>query len=299
MPAPIGYRRRILAVGLIAAGALYSFGAPLYVNRIEDDLAKRVPNDLAAAGFTGVTAEFDGQDGTLRCDQPLSDPQRATVVAYGVWGVHAITLDRSCRVNRAPQTGEAESSGAPSSGTLSNGAVSNGAVSSGAQSSSIESSDGVQAAAAPDASAPIVYPTIGELIDTDPRLSYLSMLLGEGGLTEALRAQGPLTVFAPTNAAFDELSADVNARLRSDPKLLSSLLGHHVADGRYLAADLTAAPVTMLDGHVLDVSSDGTTISVEGVPIVEADLLAGNGVVHVVNHLLVPSELDLTGTDAP
>ena len=59
MPATIGYRRRILAVGLIAAGALYSFGAPLYVNRIEDDLEQRVPEELADAGFTDVTAEFD------------------------------------------------------------------------------------------------------------------------------------------------------------------------------------------------------------------------------------------------
>jgi hypothetical protein len=93
MRATIGYRRRILAVGVIAAGALYSFGAPLYVNRIEDDLEGRVPNALEAAGFAGVTAEFDGQDGTLTCEQPLDDPERATDEAYGVWGVHAITLD--------------------------------------------------------------------------------------------------------------------------------------------------------------------------------------------------------------
>ena len=112
MRAPIGYRRRILAVGLIAAGALYSFGAPLYVNRIEDDLEQRVPEELADAGFTGVTAEFDGQDGTLTCAQPLDDPEQATDEAYGVWGVHAITLDRSCRVNRAPETGDSETSSA-------------------------------------------------------------------------------------------------------------------------------------------------------------------------------------------
>ena len=53
MSAPIGYRRRILAAGLIAAGALYSFGAPWYVNNIEDDLEQRAPEELAAAGFTG------------------------------------------------------------------------------------------------------------------------------------------------------------------------------------------------------------------------------------------------------
>lgn len=278
MRAPIGYRRRILAVGLIAAGALYSFGAPLYVNRIEDDLEQRVPEELAAAGFTGVIAEFDGQDGTLTCAQPLDDPEQATEEAYGVWGVHAITLDRSCRVNRAPETGDSETSSAGEA--------------------TAEQSNVVQAVAA-GVDGAIVYPTIGDLLDTDPRLSYLSMLLSEAGLTEAMRAAGPLTLFAPTDEAFEELSADTNARLRSEPELLSLLLGHHVADGLYLAADLASEPITMVDDHVLTVDADGSTILVEDVPIVDPDLRTGNGVVHVVNHLLMPGELDLSGTDAP
>jgi len=278
MPATIGYRRRILAVGLIAAGALYSFGAPLYVNRIEDDLEQRVPRELAEAGFTGVRAEFDGQDGTLRCEQPLDDPEQATEQAYGVWGVHAITLDRSCRVNRAPETGDSDTSGAESS---------------------VENSGGVQAVAAPATNDVIVYPTIGVLIDTDPRLSYFSMLLSEAGLSEAMRVTGPLTVFAPTDEAFDELSADTDARLRSDPELLSRLLGHHVANGLYVAADLTSEPVTMVDGHVLHARTEGRTILVQDVAIVEPDLRAGNGVVHVVNHVLTPGELDLIGAGAP
>jgi uncharacterized surface protein with fasciclin (FAS1) repeats len=278
MRAPIGYRRRILAVGLIAAGALYSFGAPLYVNRIEDDLEQRVPEELAAAGFTGVTAEFDGQDGTLTCVQPLDDPEQATEEAYGVWGVHAITLDRSCRVNRAPETGDSETSSAGEA--------------------TVEQSNGVQAAVAAVDGA-IVHPTIGDLLDTDPRLSYLSMLLSEAGLDEAMRAPGPLTLFAPTDEAFEELSADTNARLRSDPDLLSLLLGHHVVDGLHLAADLTSEPITLFDDHVLAVRADGATILVEGVPIVEPDLRTGNGVVHIVNHLLMPGELELSGRGAP
>ena len=278
MRAPIGYRRRILAVGLIAAGALYSFGAPLYVNRIEGDLEQRVPEELAAAGFTGVIAEFDGQDGTLTCAQPLGDPEQATEEAYGVWGVHAITLERSCRVNRAPETGDTETSSAGEA--------------------TAEQSNVVQAVAA-GVDGAIVYPTIGDLLDTDPRLSYLSMLLSEAGLTEAMRAAGPLTLFAPTDEAFEELSADTNARLRSEPELLSLLLGHHVADGLYVAADLPSEPITMVDDHVLTVDADGSTILVEDVPIVDPDLRTGNGVVHVVNHLLRPGELDLSGTDAP
>jgi uncharacterized surface protein with fasciclin (FAS1) repeats len=278
MRATIGYRRRILAVGLIAAGALYSFGAPLYVNRIEDDLEGRVPNELEAAGFAGVTAEFDGQDGTLRCQQPLDDPERATDEAYGVWGVHAITLDRSCRVNRAPDTGESDTS---------------------AGDSSLNASKAVQAVAAPALGDTILYPTIGDLLDTDPRLSYLSMLLDEAGLTDAMRTSGPFTLFAPSDGAFEELSADTNARLRSDPELLSRLLGHHVANGLYLGGDLTSKPITLVDDHVLDVEVKGSTSLVEGIPIVDSDLRTGNGVVQVVDHLLMPGELDLSGPGVP
>ena len=280
MPAPIGYRRRILAVGLIAAGVLYSFGAPWYVNNIEDDLEQRVPEELAEAGFTGVTATFDGQDGTVTCTQPLDDPEAATEAAYDVWGVHAITLDRSCRVNKAPATGESETSSAGES--------------------SSESSSGGQpvAALAADGEA-IVYPTIGELIDTDPRLSYLAMLLDEAGISDVVNVTGPITVFAPTDEAFDELPADTDARLRSDPALLSHMLGHHIAEGLFLSADLTTQPIVVFDDHQLVVTTEGDTILVEGVPIVEADLGAGNGVVHLVSHLLTPGELDVTGTAAP
>jgi len=278
MAAPIGYRRRILAVGLIAAGVLYSFGAPWYVNNIEDDLEQRVPDELAQAGYAGITATFDGQDGTLQCAQPLDDPERATQEAYDVWGVHAITLDRSCRVNKAPQTGEADGSSAVDS--------------------SVEGSNGsVQPLAAADGA--VVYPTIGDLVDADPRLSYFSMLLHEAGLADVLRVAGPITVFAPTDQAFDKLSADTNARLSSDPALLTQLLGHHVADGLYAAAELTATPIVMVDGDVLDVTTQDGTALVDGVPIVDPDLRAGNGLVHVVNDLLEPGELDLDGTVAP
>ena len=128
--------------------------------------------------------------------------------------------------------------------------------------------------------------------------AYLATLLTEAGLGDAIRGPGPLTLFAPTDEAFEELSADTNARLRSDPELLSHLLGHHLAEGLFVAADLPSVPVTVFDEHVLAVQVDGEHVLVEGVPIVESDLQTGNGVVHVVPHLLMPRELDLTATTA-
>ena len=280
MSAPIGYRRRILAVGLIAAGVLYSFGAPWYVNNIEDDLEHRVPDELAQAGYAGITATFDGQDGTLQCAQPLDDPESATQAAYDVWGVHAITLDRSCRVNRAPATGEPETSSAGESSTES-------------------STGGPQNVVGIAGDGAIAYPTIGDLIDTDPRLSYLSMLLSEAGISDVVNVTGPITVFAPTDEAFEQLPADTDARLRSNPELLSHVLAHHIAEGEFLSTDLATKSIVVFDDHQLRGTTEGDTTLVEGVPIVEADLRVGNGVVHIVNHLLTPGELDVGEGSAP
>src|SRR5690242_9559085 len=113
------YRRRILAGGLIAAGALYSLGAPIFARRIERDLEQRVPAELADAGYPGVTARFSGQDGTLTCRAALDDPERAARVAYDVRGVRAIRLERSCRINRGESGDEGSPASAPSSTTTS------------------------------------------------------------------------------------------------------------------------------------------------------------------------------------
>src|SRR5688572_27365874 len=99
------YRRRVLVAGVVAALAAFVIGAPIYVSRVESDLERAVPERLAGDGFTGITASFSGQDGTLSCTAPLGDPELAVDAAYDVTGVRTISLDRSCRVNRAPVVG--------------------------------------------------------------------------------------------------------------------------------------------------------------------------------------------------
>jgi len=96
------YRRRVLTAGGLAAFALYVVGAPMFNNRIEDDLETRVPASLARAGHAGATVKFSGQDGRIECVSPLADPEAAIDLAYDVRGVHSIELDRSCRVATAP-----------------------------------------------------------------------------------------------------------------------------------------------------------------------------------------------------
>lgn len=277
LPVP-RYRRRILGIGLITAGALYSIGAPIYVNRIEADLERRVPAELAEAGFDGVIAEFSGQDGTLRCAGPLADPELATDAAFAVSGVRAVTLDRSCRVNRAPLVEGDASAADGDPGPISAPEVLNTVAAN-------ESATSTEPA----------FGTVAELIATDPRLSYLSVLVSEAGLASELGDPGaePVTMFAPTDDAFEALPADVIALLRSDPDLLVAVLARHITPVRVMSGDLFDGALTMLDDETVDVVVADGAITVDGANVIDRDLVAGNGIVHVVDRVIVPEGIDV------
>lgn len=266
------YRRRIFTLGMIAALVLFCIGFPIFNNRIEADLERRVPTELAEAGYPGITATFSGQDGTLRCAEPLTDPEGATEAAYDVWGVRKVTLDRLCRVNRAPTVDDGDSSGTDTaSGTSADDTA--------------ESGTGTTVGAAQ-------FATIAEAVAGDPQLSFLGTLLDESGSSNMLGnpENPPVTLFAPTDDAFDDLPADVTAQLRSDPDLLATVLAHHIVDGSVLAADLTPGALTMMDGTVSTVAIDGTAITIDDAAVVRPDVVTGNGVVHIVDRVLLPAD---------
>ena len=273
------YRRRILGVGLLFTGVACAATAPIYNGRIESDLERRVPQELVDAGFGTVTAEFSGQDGVLSCEQPLARPEAARQAAYDVWGVHAIDLDRSCRVNRAPvvEPADATSDTTPATNIVGEtGPVATVVV-------SVE-----------DTGAD--FETVGAVLASDPRYSLLAVLAAEAGLDERFddAEADPITVFAPTDAAFDELPADVLARLRSDPEVLKGLLEHHLTAGSLLEADLSSGPLVMADGATATVVVGDAATSIGDATIIDADIVTGNGVVQAVDAIILPSDFDLS-----
>lgn len=269
------FRRRILRIGAAATVVLLVLGAPFFVNRVEDDLEQRVPAEMAAAGFAGVSATFSGQDGTLRCGVPLDDPEAAVAFARDVWGVRGIELDRSCRVSRAPIV--------ETTTTVAGDATAD-----------------VADAVAPATTLPVAAPqevdfdTVADVIVTSPQLSLLAVLIDEAVLAAALGADGPITMFAPTDDAFDALPADAFAKLRADPELLRRVLGHHVVDGALPVDLLVDGSVVAFDGSPLEVVVAGSGVTVGGAAIVVPDITAGNGVVHVVDRVIVPADVDLS-----
>lgn len=125
----------------------------------------------------------------------------------------------------------------------------------------------------------------------------LATALTAAGLVETLKGPGPFTVFAPTDAAFAKLPAGTLQTLLADPKgKLTQILTYHVVKGKVLAADvvgLDGKSVTTVQGGTLKVQVAGGKVSLVDatgatVGVVKTDIMASNGVIHVLDGVLLP-----------
>ncbi|MBU0901423.1 MULTISPECIES: fasciclin domain-containing protein [Pseudomonas] len=108
------------------------------------------------------------------------------------------------------------------------------------------------------------------------------------GLVETLKGEGPFTVFAPNDAAFAKIpKADLDALL-ADKEKLTAVLTYHVVPGKLMAADLTgkSALKTVQGGELMLDTSNG--VSVDGASVVAADIETSNGVIHVIDSVVLP-----------
>jgi uncharacterized surface protein with fasciclin (FAS1) repeats len=116
------------------------------------------------------------------------------------------------------------------------------------------------------------------------------------GLVETLQGAGPFTVFAPTDEAFAALPAGVvDALLKEQNKdTLAKVLTYHVVSGEVLAADVATGDVPTVEGSTIaiEVTSDGVVLN--GTAKVSAtDVKASNGVIHVIDAVIVPADVDV------
>jgi transforming growth factor-beta-induced protein len=143
-------------------------------------------------------------------------------------------------------------------------------------------------------------PMAMDIVETaiaDGRFSTLVTALSEAGLVETLQSEGPFTVFAPTDEAFAQLpEGTLEALLQPENKQqLIDILLYHVVAGKVMASD-----VLSLDGQLVDTALEGKQISVEvsdgsvllngEVMVIITDVEASNGVIHVIDAVLLPLE---------
>ena len=130
--------------------------------------------------------------------------------------------------------------------------------------------------------------TIVDVASSNADFSTLVTALKAAGLVDTLNGEGPFTVFAPTNEAFAALPEGALEGLLADPQALANVLTLHVVAGEAEAADLVGVTeVASVQGEMLAVNTtDGVTVG--GANVVQADIEASNGVVHVIDRVILP-----------
>ena len=109
------------------------------------------------------------------------------------------------------------------------------------------------------------------------------------GLVETLKGEGPFTVFAPTDAAFEKVPTDTLNALLADKAALANVLTYHVVAGNVMAADvvkLTSA--VTVQGQAVSIEVKDGKVYVDGAQVVATDIKASNGVIHVIDAVILP-----------
>ena len=130
--------------------------------------------------------------------------------------------------------------------------------------------------------------TIPAALQSRPELATLLAAMQAAGLADELAGPGQFTLFAPTNEAFAALPQSIVDALLANPQALSQLLQYHVIRGRSTVAQLRTVQPATLNGRLLAIAPQGDGITVNGAAVLAADLEAGNGLIHVIDRILLP-----------
>lgn len=131
--------------------------------------------------------------------------------------------------------------------------------------------------------------SVADTIAANPSLSTLNGLVAQAGLTDTLRGTGPFTVFAPTNEAFKAVPAKTMESLGKDPAALKAVLTYHVLPAKALAAEVKNGKFKTVNGADLELGKAGDFVTIgENAIVTNADIAASNGVVHIIDSVLIP-----------
>jgi uncharacterized surface protein with fasciclin (FAS1) repeats len=130
--------------------------------------------------------------------------------------------------------------------------------------------------------------TLADTTARTPQLSTFSQWVVDAGLADSLRTGGPYTVLAPSDEAFKALPEKTLAELKGDKERLKAVVSYHVLPTRLMAADFSNTSAKTLQGANVALARAGTFVTVEEAVVVQADVAATNGVVHVIDRVLVP-----------
>lgn len=117
----------------------------------------------------------------------------------------------------------------------------------------------------------------------------LAKALQAAGLVDTLKGKGPFTVFAPTDEAFAKLPAGALEGLLKDKEKLTAVLTYHVVPGKVMAADVVKlTEAKTVQGKSVQITAKDGSVMINKAKVIKADVSAGNGVIHVVDSVLLP-----------
>lgn len=136
---------------------------------------------------------------------------------------------------------------------------------------------------------PAVKPNIVQTAVAAGQFKTLVMLVKQAGLAGTLQGRGPFTVFAPTDAAFAKVPKATLRALAKDKAKLRAVLLYHVAKGKLTAAKVVKLhAIKTLNGQSLKVRVNHGAVTVGGARVIKANIAASNGVIRVINTVLIP-----------
>lgn len=143
-----------------------------------------------------------------------------------------------------------------------------------------------------------------DIVDTAVSAGQFTTLVAAvkaAGLVDTLKGDGPFTVFAPSDAAFGKLpQGTVTELLKPENKeKLQSILTYHVVPGKVTAADVTELSLAKtVQGQYIDIATSNGKVNVDQATVVKADIMTSNGVIHVIDQVIMPTSDDLVGVAA-
>jgi len=130
--------------------------------------------------------------------------------------------------------------------------------------------------------------TVAQTIAANPQLTTATRLISEAGLTETLQGAGPFTVFVPNDEAFKAVPVAMVDALGKDKARLKAVLNYHVVPGALSSGDVKNGPIKTVNGGDLSLYRSGTFVTADEAVVTTADVRATNGVVHIVDKVLMP-----------
>jgi uncharacterized surface protein with fasciclin (FAS1) repeats len=132
-------------------------------------------------------------------------------------------------------------------------------------------------------------PDIVDVAVSAGSFTTLAAALEAAGLVDALKGEGPFTVFAPTDAAFAKLPEGTIEALLADKEKLTQILTYHVVAGKVTAEQVVELDrATTLNGQDVRISTDYGSVKVNDAKVIKADVMASNGVIHVIDTVILP-----------